>query len=59
MALAAANWLYDQRHEEMPFHDGTFESWTEKRSRTHPFHYRDGVSIWVSKYDLTPDDNWI
>lgn len=59
MALAVANWMYDQRHEEQPFHDGTFKSWAGNRSSSHPYHFRDGVSIWVSKFDLTPDADWI
>lgn len=59
MAVAAANAIYEERHRERPFHDGTFSNWSSKRSSTHPFHFRDGVRIWVSKWDLTPDADWI
>ena len=56
MALAAADAKYDELHEKRPYHNGTFESWAEKRSASHPFHFRDGVGIWVSRDDLTPED---
>lgn len=54
-----ANRLYDQRHEKKPYHDGTERIWTEKSTPFTPFHYRDGVHIWVSVDDLTPDDDFI
>lgn len=59
MALAAVNAKYDELHEKRKFHNGTFESWSEKRSDSHPFHYRDGVGLWVSRVDLTPDDDFL
>lgn len=59
MALAAANWMLDQKHESVgAYHDGTRQSWVKTRSSTHPFHYRDGVRVVVSKFDLTPDEEW-
>lgn len=54
------NWMLDEKHKNIgEYHDGTFTSWTKNRSSTHPYHYRDGTSYWVSKYDLTPDDEWL
>lgn len=57
MQLAAANRRYDQLHKEKPFHDGTFRIWMEKPSQLTPFHYRDGVTIWISEEDLTSADD--
>jgi len=59
MALAAANALLDEKHKDQPYHNGTETSWAKERNSEHPFHYKDGVHIWVSKYDLTPDADWI
>lgn len=59
MAQAAAQWMYDTKHEDEPFHDGTFTSWSKRRTEAHPFHYMDGVQVWVSRLDLTPDDDFI
>ena len=65
MALAAANWMLDRKHRGVDdtggvgeFHDGTRQRWSKTRSSAFPFHYRDGVRVWVSKYDLTPDADW-
>ncbi len=50
-------------HEKRPFHDGTFPTdpaaWAEKATREHPYHYRDGVSIYVAAEDLDPDDDFL
>lgn len=59
MQLAAANRMYDLLHEAKPYHDGTFRLFAEEPSRLTPFHYRDGVTIWISKDDLTPDDDFL
>lgn len=62
MAKAAADWKYDQLHEERPFHDGSFEKsklWTKERTEATPFHYKDGVTILVSTTDLTPDSDFL
>lgn len=57
--LAAVNRLYDLLHEDAPYHDGTFERWAKEPSREYPFHYRDGVTIWLSATDLTPDEDFL
>lgn len=59
MQLAAAQELYADLHEEMPFHDGTRERWAKKRSRMFPFHYRDGTSFWMSPVELDPDNDFL
>lgn len=59
MAREAASAFYEAKHKDAPYHSGTREEWSKTRSRRFPFHFRDGVRIWVSKYDLTPDADWI
>lgn len=59
MERAAANWRYQTLHEAKPFHDGTFTSWSEKRSMTHPYHHSDGVTVWVATTDLTAHDHFL
>lgn len=56
MAQEAASWLYENLHADKPFHDGTFKSWREERSASHPYHYRDGVTIAVAETDLLAHD---
>jgi hypothetical protein len=47
MEQAAAEWLYGETHEDLPFHDGSFQRWTKHRTRAFPYHYLDGVTITV------------
>lgn len=58
MELAAANRAYDRVHEKAVFHDGTFTSWREKASKSHPYHYRDGITLSVGREDEHPDDDF-
>jgi hypothetical protein len=51
--------MYDKLHEDRPWHDGTETIWRAEYSSLTPFNYRDGVTIWVSKYDLSPDDDFL
>ena len=60
--LKAAQELYAARHEDKPFHDGSFGKiggWAEKRSRAYPFRYDDGVSFWMSPVDLPDPFDWL
>ena len=50
---------YHDLHKDRPFHDGLFRIWAKERSAMTPFHYTEGVSIWLSREDLTPDDDWL
>ncbi|MDF9716032.1 hypothetical protein [Nocardioides sp. ChNu-99] len=51
--------LYAQLHKDAPYHDGTEESWAKDRSPDHPFHYSDGVTIWIADEDVNPDDRFL
>lgn len=55
----AAKRLYARLHEALPFHDGTFTQWAKDPSRDFPFHFNDGVTIWASSVDLSPDDTFL
>lgn len=55
----AAEAKYAALHEKRPYHDGTYESWAEKRTDDHPYHYSDGVTIWVAEQDVNPDDKFL
>lgn len=59
MDLAAANAKYDTKHKAAPYHDGTFKSWVKERTPSHPYHYRDGVAIWMHDVDLAPEDQFL
>ncbi len=59
MERAAAEWRYDAIHEDEPYHDGTFKNFSAVRTIDTPYHYRDGVNVWVAKHDLTPDDDFL
>lgn len=59
METEAAKRLYSLLHEDKPFHDGTFTSWSDKPSKAHPYHHGDGVTVWVAPVDLTPDDKFL
>jgi hypothetical protein len=58
MEREAAKGLYAGLHEKQPFHDGTFTRWAEKRSPAFPYHYLDGVTVWVAAVDHNPDDGF-
>lgn len=59
MANAAANRRYDEVHQDLPFHDGTFTKWAKESSLATPYHYREGVNVWVADVDWTPDDDFL
>lgn len=59
MESAAANDRYESKHKDRPYHDGSFKSWAKDRSRQHPYHFRDGVTVWVHDVDLSPDDDFL
>jgi hypothetical protein len=56
---AAAARRYEQMHHDMPFHDGNFANWSKNASLDAPYRYDDGVTIWVSPDDITPDDHFL
>lgn len=57
--LAAAQALYADQHMERPYHDGSFQSWSKERTRAYPFHYRDGVSMYLAPIEMDPDNQWL
>jgi hypothetical protein len=57
-ARAAAQALYDDLHKDRPFHDGSFTSWSKTRSKAHPFHHNDGVTIGSAAEDINPWDEF-
>lgn len=50
---------YARLHEKAPFHDGTFTDWAEKASSAHPYHFMDGVTIYVAPVDVNPHDHFL
>lgn len=59
MNQAGAVWRYEQAHKQLKYHDGTFKAWSAERSPQFPFHFNDGVRIWVSQENHTPDDKFL
>jgi hypothetical protein len=59
MELAATERKWATLHEDLPWHDGTFSSWSKERNAEHPCHYNDGVRIWVADVDYDPDGTWL
>lgn len=59
MQAAGADRVYSLLHEAKPYHDGTFKSWAEKASVSHPFHYSDGVTVFAAESDLNPEDKFL
>lgn len=63
MERAAAEWRYDQLHDAAPFHDGTFptdpDRWSATRTKDFPYHFKDGVTVWVAENDLAPHDHFL
>lgn len=58
MEREAADRAYERIHEKRPFHDGTFKSWAEEASESHPYHFRDGVTVYVADEDQAPWDEF-
>ncbi len=40
------------KHAALPYHDGNFSSWSEEADEAHPYHFSDGVTIFVADTDL-------
>jgi hypothetical protein len=50
---------YGELHKDKPFHDGTEKRWADAATPKVPFHFRDGVRVYVAPVDLHPDDNFL
>lgn len=59
MELAAAEARYDENHEDLPYHDGSWKRWAANRSENFPYHYRDGVRLWIAREDVDPTDDFL
>lgn len=59
MNEAAARHRYEELHRERPFHDGSFSRWSKERTESTPFHFQDGVEVYVSLTDDNPDDDFL
>ena len=59
MQLKAAERLYGLKHEDRPFHDGTFKNWAKDPSPEFPFRYDDGVTIWLSPTEVNEEDEFL
>lgn len=59
MEREAAQAMYADLHADAPFHDGTFRNWSAKRNRITPYHFGEGVSIWVAPVDVNPEDDFL
>ena len=55
---AAADRRYGEKHEK-PFHNGTESRWADKATPRYPYHFRDGVRVFVAPVDLNPTDNFL
>lgn len=52
MQLEAAKRRFERLHQDRPYHDGTMTLWAKDSSDAFPFHYADGVSVWMAPVDL-------
>lgn len=59
METTAANRMYDALHKDLPYHDGRFRNWSAEPSNLTPYHYRDGVTVWVATSDRDPHDHFL
>lgn len=50
-ARQAAQRRWDERHKDLPFHDGSYGRW-QKDYRLGWFHYAEGATVWVAQTDL-------
>lgn len=46
-------------HKEQPFHDGLEQIWSDQPSLLTPFHYRDGVTVYLARTDESPEDDFL
>lgn len=54
----AAERRLDEIHADAAFHDGTRTHWSKEATPETPYHYRDGVKVWVSEHNLNPGNTW-
>lgn len=59
MNLASLRARYAAQHEKKPFHDGTFHGWSAERTPDAPFHFTDGVSLYVSEQEPAEGEDFL
>jgi hypothetical protein len=59
MEQAAAAARYHALHEDAPYHDGSWKAWAKERTAATPYHFLDGVTVYVSTRDENPDDAFL
>lgn len=57
-ALAKYHALHDAESGHV-WHNGDETSWSKVRDDDHPYHYMHGVSVWVARRDVNPDDHFL
>lgn len=55
----AADRRYGEKHKAKPFHNGKDAGWSKDSANHAPYHFREGVRIYVAPYDVNPDDGFI
>lgn len=58
MEREAAAAAYEDLHSDRPYHDGTFQNWSDKRSRQYPYHATSGVKFGATSRDIAPWDKF-
>lgn len=56
---ASADRLYGLKNDPKPYLSRNGKVRAEKASERTPFHYRDGVRVWVADRDVNPDDQFL
>lgn len=56
MERAAVEAMYDETHKDLAYHDGSFMRWAKERTDAFPYHYRDGVTLSISREEDTSED---
>jgi hypothetical protein len=59
MARSAAESTYRRQHEKRPWHNGTFTSWVEHPSKSHPYYMDVGLRFAAAQTDLAPWDDFM
>lgn len=58
MELEAAQFAYEEKHKDLEWHDGTFQSWSKVRTAEFPYRFDMGVRVGVARTNLAPWDEF-
>lgn len=56
---AAADRRYGAKHEKQPFHNGRDVGWSKDSAKHAPYHFREGVRVYVAPFDVNPEDDFL